>query len=85
MTDALIYSVDAVLMFWEQRCLPQNRLIPTDTALQDDALDLYHLFTGKFFERPVSKYMYSSLLTCKKDAVKVFKQRIETGMEVQPK
>ena len=76
MTDALIYSVDAVLMFWEQRCLPQNRLIPTDTALQDDALDLYHLFTGKFFERQVSKYMYSSLLTSKKDAVKVFKQRI---------
>ena len=76
MTDALIYSVDGILMFWEQRCLPQNRLIPTDTAQQDDALDLYHLFTGKFFERQVSRYMYESLLTSKKDAARVFKQRI---------
>jgi cytochrome P450/glutathione S-transferase len=76
MTDALIYSVDGILMFWEQRCLPQNRLIPGDIAQQDDAMDLYHLFTGKFFECQVSKYMYSSLLISNKDAAKVFKQRI---------
>jgi cytochrome P450 len=76
MTDALIYNVDSVVMFCEQRCLPENRLIPTEAALQDDVLDLYHLFTGEFFEQQVSKYMYCMLLMSKKIGGTVFKQRI---------
>ncbi len=76
MTDALIYSVDSVVMFCEQRCLPENRLIPTEPTLQDEVLDLYHLFTGKFFEQQVSKYMYEMLLTSAQGAGKVLKQGI---------
>ena len=75
MTDALIYSVDSVVMYCEQRCLPENRLIPEEASLQDDVLDLYHLFTGKFFERQVSNYMYGMLLSSKKSE-QVFKRRI---------
>ena len=79
MTDALIYSTDSVIMFCEQRCLPENCLLPTDQALRDDVLDLYHLFTGQFFEEQVSNYMYGMMLTSMKDAGKVFKQRIPSG------
>ncbi len=76
MTDALIYTADSVIMFCEQRCLPENRLIPSEPALQDEVLDLYHLFTDQFFEEQVSKYMYGMMLTSKKVAGKVFKQGI---------
>src|ERR1700733_9730378 len=55
MTDALIYNADSVVMFCEQRCLSENRLIPAEALLQNDVLDLYHLFTGEFFEQQVTK------------------------------
>ncbi len=76
MTDALIYRVDSVVMFWEQRSVPANRLLPSEASKRDEVLDLYHLFTGEFFEGMVSKYMYSMLLTSKKFSGQVFKQRI---------
>jgi cytochrome P450 len=76
MTDALIYSTDSIVLFWEQRCLPQNRLLPADMGKKGEVLDLYHLFTGVFFEDKVNKYMYGQLLTSKKFVSEVFKQRI---------
>lgn len=73
MTDALIYTTDSIILFWEQRCLPQNRLLPDEAAAKDEVLDLYHLFTGPFFADKVNKFMYQRLLSYKKGAKKVFK------------
>ena len=56
--------------------MPQNRLLPTDPAGQDEVLDLYHSFAGEFFETKVNKYFYAQLLTSRKFAGPVFKQRI---------
>jgi cytochrome P450/glutathione S-transferase len=79
MTDAFIYGVESNIMFWEKRCLPENRLLPAEPAKQDEVLDLYHLFTGEFFEGMVNKYMYCTLLTSKKISGTVFKQRIPSS------
>lgn len=76
MTDALIYSTDSVVLFWEQRCLAKNRLLPEKPELKDEVLDLYHLFTGEFFETKVTKFMYAQLLSSRKFACKVFKEQI---------
>src|SRR5258707_619005 len=32
MTDAFIYGAESIVMFWEKRCLPQDRLLPADDA-----------------------------------------------------
>jgi cytochrome P450 len=75
MTDALIYSTDSVVLFWEQRCTTQNRLLSGNAEKDDEILDLYHLFTGEFFAAQVDRYMYKQLLANKKNARTVFKQR----------
>ncbi|MNJ97482.1 Cytochrome P450 [compost metagenome] len=76
MTDALIYSTDSIISFWEERCLPKNRLLPAEIQAKEEVLDLYHLFTGPFFKDKVTKYEYAQLLTTKKMAKTIFKERI---------
>lgn len=76
MTDALIYSTDSVVLFWEQRCRQKDKLLHTEPGKIDEILDLYHLFTGEFFEAQVNRYMYKQLLTKKSFAATVFKQRV---------
>ena len=74
MTDAFIYGTESIIMFWEKRCLPQDRLLPADDEQRDKALELYYQFTDDFFAGMVEKYMYNMLLTSKKLAGKVLKQ-----------
>jgi cytochrome P450/glutathione S-transferase len=76
MTDAFIYGAESIIMFWEKRCPPQNRLLPADDAKLDEVLSLYYLFADDFFEGMADKYMFNMLLTSKKLTGKVLKQRI---------
>ena len=79
MTDAFIYGSESIIMFWEKRCLPQDRLLPADNEQLDKVLDLYYQFTDDFFAGMVEKYMYNMLLTPKKLAGKVLKQGIPSA------
>jgi glutathione S-transferase len=76
MTDAFIYGIESIIMFWEKRCLPQDRLLPEDKAQLDKVLDLYYQFTDDFFAGMIEKYMFNMLLTSPKLATKVLKQGI---------
>ncbi|MEP6556662.1 MAG: glutathione binding-like protein, partial [Ferruginibacter sp.] len=76
MTDAFIYGTESIIMFWEKRCLPQDRLLPADGEQLDKVLELYYQFTDDFFAGMVEKYMYNMMLTSKKLAGKVLKQNI---------
>ncbi len=79
MTDAFIYSAEGIIMFWEKRCLPQDRLLPADDEQLDKVLDLYYQFTDDFFAGMVEKYFYNMLLTSKKLAGQILKQDIPAG------
>ncbi|MEP6749841.1 MAG: cytochrome P450 [Bacteroidota bacterium] len=79
MTDAFIYGAESIVMFWEKRCLPQDRLLPEDDEQLDKMLDLYYLFTDDFFAGMVEKYFYNMLLTSKKVAGKVLKRAVPPG------
>jgi len=85
MTDALIYSADSIVRFWEQRCTPENRLLPTDPTERDAVLDLHHLFTGEFFQSKVTKYMLANMLASKKSAIAVFTEGVSNGEKVRYK
>jgi cytochrome P450/glutathione S-transferase len=79
MTDAFIYGIESIIMFWEKRCLPQDRLLPEDKAQLDKVLDLYYQFTDDFFAGMVEKYMYNMLISSKRLAGKVLKQGIQSS------
>jgi len=76
MTDALIYTTDSIIQFAEQRSLPENKFIPEDPDKRKEVLDLYHLFTGEFFEEKVTRYVYTRLIPDKKYARALFKQNV---------
>jgi len=79
MTDAFIYGAESIVMFWEKRCLPQDRLLPADDEQLDKVLELYYLFTDDFFAGMVEKYFYNMLLTSKELASHILKQDIPPG------
>jgi len=79
MTDAFIYGAESIVMYWEKRCLPQDRLLPADDEQLDKVLTLYYQFTDDFFAGMVEKYFYNMLLSSKKLAGTVLKQGIPTG------
>ncbi len=81
MTDALIYNAESIIHFYEQRCTPQNRLIPKEANAANEVLELYHLFTGEFFEGKVNRYLYSQLLTSASFAKPVFKEQVSSGQK----
>jgi hypothetical protein len=65
MTDAFIYGSESIIMFWEKRCLPQDRLLPANDEQRDKVLELYSNLQTIFFVGMVEKYMYNMLLTSK--------------------
>ncbi len=75
MTDALIYRTDSIVNYFEQRCLPEKKLLPTDSEKRNEVIELYNLF-GDELEDKVSKYVMAEVLTSKKTAKKLFKQRV---------
>lgn len=76
MTDAFIYGPESIIMFWEKRCLPKDRLLPANEDELEKVLDLYYQFTDDLFAGMVEKYMYNMLLSSKKLAAKVLKHGI---------
>jgi cytochrome P450/glutathione S-transferase len=76
MTDAFVYGAESIVMYWEKRCLPHDRLLPADDEQLDKVLTLYYQFTDDFFAGMVEKYFYNMLLTSKKLAGNVLKQAV---------
>ena len=60
-TDALIYSTDSIVKYFDQKSLPAKRLVPDDPQKEKEVLDLYNLFTGDY-EYETSRYIYSLML-----------------------
>jgi cytochrome P450/glutathione S-transferase len=76
MTDTFIYGTESIVMFWEKRCLPQDRLLPAVDEQLDKVLDLYYQFTDDCFAGMVDKYFYNMLLTSKKLAGTILEQAV---------
>src|SRR5450432_691234 len=74
-TDALIYTTDSIVKYFDQRSLPSKRLVPADPQKEKEVLDLYNLFTGDY-EYETSRYVYSLLLPVRSFASSLFTQRI---------
>ncbi len=74
-TDALIYSADSIAKYFDQRSLPEKRLIPSDAQKKKEVLDLYNLFTGDY-EYATSRYVYSLMIPNKSFATSVITKRI---------
>jgi cytochrome P450/glutathione S-transferase len=74
-TDALIYSADSIVKYFDQRSLPSKRLIPGDPQKKKEVLDLYDLFTGDY-EYALSRYVYSLMIPNRKFATSVITKRI---------
>ncbi len=74
-TDALIYSSDSIVRYFDQRSLPSKRLIPDDPQKKKEVMDLYDLFAGDF-EYATSRYVYSLMIPNKKFATSVITKRI---------
>ncbi len=76
MTDACLYKADSIVQYVEERALPQNRFLPDDVEKRKEVLDLYHLFTGEFFEEKVTRYVCLRMLPHKKLAKALFKKGV---------
>ena len=74
-TDALIYRTDSIINYFEERCLPEKKLLPSDPAKRKEVIELYNLFTNDL-EDKVSKYVMAEILPSAKIAKKLFKQRV---------
>jgi len=77
-TDALLYTAESVIAYYEQRSAPEKRLLPEDAGSRREVVALYHLFTGPF-EGNVSKYIYGQLLEDRRYAESWFTQRVPLG------
>lgn len=71
MNDALLYSSDSIIQYWEERGLAANKYLPDEPDLRKEVLDLYYYFTSEFVETRATKFMLDSLLPTKKQARKV--------------
>jgi cytochrome P450/glutathione S-transferase len=74
-TDALIYSADSIVKYFDQKSLPAKRLIPDDPQKEKEVLDLYNLFTGDY-EYETCRYIYSLMLPNRSFAYSFFTKRI---------
>ena len=74
-TDALIYSTDSIVKYFDQRSLPSKKLVPEDVQKKNEVLELYNLLTGDY-EYEVSRYVYSLLLPNRSFASSLFTKRI---------
>jgi cytochrome P450/glutathione S-transferase len=74
-TDALIYSADSIVKYFDQRSLPSKTLTPQDPKKKTEVLNLYGLFTGDY-EYAVSRYVYSLMIPNKSFATSVITKRI---------
>jgi cytochrome P450/glutathione S-transferase len=74
-TDALIYSTDSIVKYFDQKSLPSKRLVPGDPQKQKEVLDLYNLFTGDY-EYETSRYVYSLMIPSRSFAYSLFTKRI---------
>jgi len=74
-TDALIYSADSIVKYFDQRSLPSKTLIPKDQQKAQEVLALYDLFTGDY-EYAMSRYVYSLMIPNKNFATSVITKRI---------
>ena len=74
-TDALIYSTDSIVKYFDQRCLSSKKLLPDDPQKKSEVLELYNLFTGDY-EYETSRYVYSLLLPNRTFASSLFTKRI---------
>jgi cytochrome P450/glutathione S-transferase len=74
-TDALIYTPNSLVQYYEQHALTSKKLLPSDADKKKEVLDLYNLFVGEFDES-VKKYFYSHLLAHPPIARRVFTQGV---------
>lgn len=74
-TDALIYSADSIVKYFDQRSLPSKKLLPDNPQKKKQVLDLYDLFTGDY-EHETSRYVYSLMLPDRSFASAVITKRI---------
>ncbi|MEO8766310.1 MAG: cytochrome P450 [Ginsengibacter sp.] len=74
-TDALVYSADSIVRYFDQKSLPSKRLLPDDPQKQKEVLELYDLFTGDY-EYETTRYVYSLMLPVRNFAYSLFTQRI---------
>ncbi|HWK04591.1 MAG TPA: cytochrome P450 [Puia sp.] len=81
-TDALLYTTESVIVYFEQRCAPEKRLLPADAAKRQEVVTLYNLFTGPF-EGNVYGYLYGQLLANPGEARSWFTQGVPFGEKLQ--
>ena len=81
-TDALIYRTDSIINYFEQRCLPEKKLLPADPAKRKEVIELYNLFTDNL-EDKISKYVMGEILPFAKTAKKLFKQRVPKNEKIK--
>ncbi|HEX3150755.1 MAG TPA: cytochrome P450 [Gemmataceae bacterium] len=81
MTDTLLYEVESIVTYFESRCPPHLRLIPTDDSKQL-ALNLFKLFARDLCDL-VQKYMIDQLLSAPKMARAVFGRNAPFGERLQ--
>ena len=74
-TDALIYSADSIVKYFDQRSIPSKTLIPHDPEKRKEVLDLYDLFIGDY-EYAISRYIYSLMIPNRSFATSVITKRI---------
>jgi len=74
-TDALLYSTDSIVKYFDQRSLPSKKLVPDDPQKKKEVLDLYNLFIGDY-EYETSRYIYSLILPNRSFASSLFTKRI---------
>ena len=74
-TDALIYSTDSIVKYFDQRSLPSKRLVPADPQKKKEVMDLYNLFNGDY-EYAISRYVYSLMIPNRSFATSVITKRI---------
>jgi glutathione S-transferase len=74
-TDALIYSTDSIVKYFDQRSLPSKRLVPAHPQKKKEVVDLYNLFNGDY-EYAISRYVYSLMIPNRGFATSVITKRI---------
>ena len=77
-TDALLYTAESMIVYFEQRCTADKRLLPADPGKRQEVVDLYNLFVGPF-EGNVCRYVYGQLLANPAEARSWFTQGVPLG------
>lgn len=80
--DSLIYNAESIIHYYDQKVPSKRRLFPDDETKRAEVAELYHLFANDL-ERYVWQYVYSELLTSKKNAKKLFKKDVPDGEQIK--